>query len=48
MASFECIFAKTDTDEANNKVFHCVKVLEKMSFYLEMLNYIDILTYLEI
>ena len=32
MASFECIFAKTDTDEANNKVFHCVKTVFKCRF----------------
>ena len=31
MASFECIFAKTDTDEANDKVFHCVKAVLNMS-----------------
>ena len=40
MASFECIFAKTDTDEANDKVFHCVKTVEKCRFT----DSIDILT----
>ena len=39
MASFECIFAKTVTDEANNKVFHCVKTVLKCRF-----TYIAIIT----
>ena len=42
MASFECIFAKNDNDYANNKVFHCVKAVLNMSFYL----YIYILVYI--
>ena len=32
MASFECIFAKTDTDETNDKVSHCVKTVQKCRF----------------
>ena len=32
MASFECIFAKTDTNKTNDKVFHCVKTVEKCRF----------------